>query len=211
MTDAQKLDALTTLVTTPTATFMCPTRRDPILYPNTDGMVSYNCNNVPLVGKLDYAANCGDSINNQADGGPPSLAQATMYTWADMSTMTGVCYQRSEVKTVQITDGTSKTYLFGEKYISPDNYSNGLDDGDNENTYTGYDNDMCRSTNLNYPPLSDTPGFYDTFRFGSAHGGAFNMVFVDGSVHSLPYEIDPELHRRLGNRQDGLSVDLGDN
>jgi hypothetical protein len=35
-------------------------------------------------------------------------------------------------------------------------------------------------------------------------------VFCDGAVRTVRYEIDPELHRRLGNRQDQVAVDLSE-
>ena len=39
---------------------------------------------------------------------------------------TGIVYTGSLVKMSDITDGTSNTYLLGEKYLDPDNYSTGM-------------------------------------------------------------------------------------
>ena len=41
-------------------------------------------------------------------------------------------------------NGTSNTYLLGEKYLDPDNYANGQDMGDNENALMGDNEDICR-------------------------------------------------------------------
>ena len=43
--------------------------------------------------------------------------------------------------------------------------------------------------------------------FGSAHSNGFNMVFCDGSVRAIGYEIDWHVHDYLGNRKDGQAID----
>jgi prepilin-type processing-associated H-X9-DG protein len=58
------------------------------------------------------------------------------------------------------------------------------------------------------PPKQDTPNAVAGYGFGSAHTSGPNMALCDGSVRSVSYSIDPEVHRRLDNRQDGLPIDV---
>ena len=116
-----------------------------------------------------------------------------------------------------ITDGLSNTYLLGEKFLDPDNYFSGNDPGDNENAFTGLNWDLTRSATdpngggyADIPPAQDSPASDVNniqWGFGSAHPGQCSMTFCDGSIHSISYGIDPETHRRLCNRADGLPVD----
>ncbi|MHB1036028.1 MAG: DUF1559 domain-containing protein [Pirellulales bacterium] len=117
----------------------------------------------------------------------------------------GVIFARSEIRPSNIIDGLSNTYLLGEKYIDADHYLDGKTRGDDGNLYMGADpNTCCTADN---PPLMDTPGYCRWYDFGSAHFGSWYAVLCDGSVHSVPYAIDPEIHRRLGKRDDGLPLD----
>lgn len=194
------------------------------------------------VGKSDYAANSGDAKEYAGDNlaRPASYAEAATLDWSpthycDFSDtsrearrnfnhcQTGVMYYRSELKPARILDGTSKTYLVGEKYLHPEAYDCtvttgiGCTWGDNESMYTGYEWDNHRvawgprsefSVEY-YQPRQDTGGFENRGAFGSAHPGSLNMAFCDGSVRSIAYEIDPQTHSRLANRLDGELVQDG--
>jgi prepilin-type N-terminal cleavage/methylation domain-containing protein/prepilin-type processing-associated H-X9-DG protein len=220
-------------VQTPLAMMNCPTRRRSVVYPvNWSGYgysgaahVPWGANAVNTCARGDYAACAGDQQRPWDLGGPDSLPAALTMTrndtWPKVEVAgrssypnvsdpaTGVCYLRSRVTTARITDGTSNTYMLGEKYLNTDCYYLGNDGADNESMYCGYDNDNHRST---YPaathtPMQDRPGATYYERFGSAHAIGCNMVFCDGSVQFISYAIDPETNRRLGNRQDGQMVD----
>jgi prepilin-type processing-associated H-X9-DG protein len=113
----------------------------------------------------------------------------------------GVMFQRSEVSSKHVVDGTSKTYFCGEKYMDSLHYEDGTDTGDNENWSAGFENDTYRGTHG--PPLQDKPGFRDGQFFGSAHASGVNMTWCDGHIEHVSYDIDPLVHKRTGNRMDG--------
>jgi prepilin-type N-terminal cleavage/methylation domain-containing protein/prepilin-type processing-associated H-X9-DG protein len=215
---AAKIAACTQRIQTPLASMICPTRRPAVPFPIGGGATrAFNdANAISVAARTDYAACAGDLSDDQWSGGPADFASAATFTWPPIiGTATGVCYLRSEVTTAMITDGLSNTYMLGEKYLNSDCYFDGSDLADNETMYSGYDNDNQRTTDYaptNSPPIIDTPmqdtaGLTNWEIFGSAHANSCNMSFCDGSVQAISYSIDPETHRRLGNRQDDLPVD----
>ena len=137
---------------------------------------------------------------------------------------TGVVFQRSTVSFNQITDGTSHTYLFGEKNLQVEHYELAGALNDDQSMYNGWDKDNVRSTAItllangtlvtigSYPPAPDTEtpdqkkNQYQ-WAFGGAHSGGWQAVFCDGSVRSLSYDMGLLIHRDLGNRQDGNVID----
>lgn len=199
--------------------FNCPTRRGNNLYFNYH--VYNNCVYHDEAGRGDYSANGGDQAECQDEHplglGPKSLADGDSgaFVWPTNKDMTGICYQRSLVRMNSITDGASKTYLVGERYINPENYFTGHDYSDNSSMFSGFENETIRTTFS--PPKRDTHGDWylvktrfgaSTCAFGSAHADIFQMSFVDGSIRAISYSIDPEVHRCLGNRRDGNVLEL---
>ena len=80
--------------------------------------------------------------------------------------------------------------------------------GDRPSMFAGDSVWTSRWTATWYPPLQDTPGYPDVYAFGSVrYAGGFNMAFCDGSVRSIGYSIDADVHRCLGNRKDGQVID----
>ncbi len=201
-----------------------------------------------LAARNDYAGNGGDYYTDPSTGvqsglspvwsaapsnnatGPASVSEVenppgqmtagarNVFTYI-AGLATGVMYCGSLIKMSDITDGTSNTYLLGEKYLNPDWYTTGQDYGDNESSFIGDNEDVVRWTasSVDYTksppavqylaPLQDTPGNGYRYAFGSAHAVGFQMAFCDGSAQMMNYTIDLETHRRLGNRKDGLPID----
>lgn len=186
---------LAKLVGTPIKFYHCPSRRPARVYPITVQPV--NAASVSMGAKLDYGANCGDG-GNERNGGDPNQAASVNDVFP------GILFDKSKIKLAEITDGTSNTFMVGEKYLSPNAYTTGTDAADNENLYVGFDNDNSRSTGATYfPPRQDTKLLANIQVFGSAHPGGFNVVMCDGSVRVIQYSIDQKSFRYLGNRLDG--------
>jgi prepilin-type processing-associated H-X9-DG protein len=194
---------VTEMVGVPVPTLNCPSRRKGGPYPNS--IINFKYYNyggftAPLMARNDYAANCGDEPVDELPYGPTTLAQGDdpAFPWPDTSVFTGVVFQRSTVRLTDILNGTSNTFLAGDKYLDPDNWTTGNDGADNENMYIGMDNDIQRCTY--YPPQRDQPGLSNGLIFGSNHPSGVNMLYCDGSVQHVSYAVDRNVFRRSGNR-----------
>ncbi|RIK82282.1 MAG: hypothetical protein DCC67_07380 [Planctomycetota bacterium] len=218
ISQAQK-DGARRVIKSPVEVIRCPSRRVQLTYPKpVDGsFYAHNAGSAAggeevIAGRSDYAISCGDRQDNETGSFPGSAdyAAAAKFTWQS-DTMgrkgilsadffTGVSFQRSLVGIKHLTDGTSQTYLVGEKYLNPVDYETGLDGGDNETWCTGFNNDNFRSS-FNVP-LPDTPGVRAEQNFGSAHPVGWFVAWCDGHVSMETYDIDRRVHRGNANRAD---------
>ena len=86
------------------------------------------------------------------------------------------------VRLTNIPDGSSNTILVGEKRMRPDKL--GTAQANDDQGYTaGWDRDEVVWGIQ--PPQQDLPGQNGDYQFGSAHAGAFNALFADGSVRRI--------------------------
>ncbi|MCA9189800.1 MAG: DUF1559 domain-containing protein [Pirellulaceae bacterium] len=224
---AQFEQAFLAAVSTPVTVFNCPSRRAALAYPlvrngdlanNMRACRAPNC----VVARSDYQVNSG-SWSAGEEGGPGSYDAAKTYRWQyenPVYEQNGVSHQRSEVKLAQVEDGTSKTGLFGEKYLNPDYYVDGNDPADDQNIFLGHDRDVNgyfanssaravvnpqNPATLNVlSPRQDRPGVSLNFEFGSAHPAGFYLALCDGSVQMLTYDIDPIPYYNYGGRNDEI-------
>jgi hypothetical protein len=123
----------------PMTIFSCPSRRPPALNPvnptydtivNADSAYSIDPN--PKWYHADYKANGGSKMYQWSmgpaswtDGDDPSPAG---YFQSDGNAINarknnGLCYQHSTVTHADLADGTTHTYLVGEKFLNPEKIS----------------------------------------------------------------------------------------
>lgn len=204
---ADNNDLTARLLATQIPGFNCPSRRSRGPYPHTNTLNAINSASTQRDARCDYAANGGD-IFFDAGTGPATITDIDNHEWSLTTVCTGVIFMRSALSIDDVLDGKSQTYLVGEKYVDPSHYDDGADPGDDSSMFCGHSSDTIRWASGVL--RADQPGFTNQQAFGSAHSGAFNAVFCDGSVRRIKYEVDPETHRRMMNRKDHLVVDVND-
>lgn len=204
---ARKRSALGTAIQIPVEVMYCPSRRPAAAYPAKQWAgKNWNHDSGPLA-RNDYAACVGStSVVSGLVGqySPNSYTDATTYGgWPDPDLYNGVVFIHSEISIRQVTDGTSKTYMVGEKAMNSDAYTANdgvtiIDHGDDQGYLVGHNGDTVRSSSN--PPMPDTPGVNPFEFWGSAHPAVLNMMYADGSVSSISYDIDSEVHKGNGTR-----------
>jgi len=237
LTGAAKRDALTELASTPVTVFYCPSRRPPAAYANADVGLGPNINanfgNPPLLARSDYAANLGPFLRRrtpadpptptgsyvQWGGGPGSLADADngigFMPFNFFEVNQGIAFQRSEINLKHIVDGSSNTFMVGEKFVNPDYFQGGdgssfaeKDIGDDQAAWVSDDLDNNRVADITHLPLQDQPGVDAPYNFGSSHPATFHMSFCDASVRSVSIDVDQDVYRAMGTRNNGETLTL---
>jgi len=207
ITTTQKATAKTRSQT-PLETFNCPSRRQATLSAtsgNSDGSYAYNTDSYQTGFKSDYAGNVGTVYATIT--GPNTMPLAATYSW-NTSSFTGVIFAHSKISLARILDGSSNTFLAGEKCVTTTLAAGTTDRGDNVGPYTGHS--LCNLRvykNGVYPLVSDdTANSASYFCFGSAHASGCNFAFCDGSVHSISYSVDPATVELLANKADNQPI-----
>jgi prepilin-type N-terminal cleavage/methylation domain-containing protein len=218
-----KYEALARLAGTPVSLLYCPSRRLPRATPNTFGPVDhpdfirgdlfwYNAKEAEKLARMDYAANLGDEWLMWFEGPPPDKADAGEgfgkflaidgQTELSFDDANGVVVQRHPFELQEITDGVSKTYFGGEKMMFASHYKTGTGLNDDQSCWNGDDLDTVCSTA--FWPQRDRPKEFGGLGapFGGPHPAGFNMVYCDGSIKLVNFDIDPQVHRVIGVRDD---------
>ena len=116
----------------------------------------------------------------------------------------GIVQRMSRLRSRNISDGLSNTYLLGEKYVAADAYLTGEDAGDSRPLMVGYSSDTVRWGIAT--PYPDSRGISQPTSFGSPHAEGWNAAFADGTVRTVSFTIDASLHRELSRRADAAGV-----
>lgn len=149
-------------------------------------------------------------------GGDPSSAAGDYATSAGTGdvtgfTGTGMFFLNSSVRMRDVTDGTSNTFVIGEKLIRiPSKPTDPTGD------YAQYRFSWHSTRNTTSPVNRNTFLNISTggtslissldCNFGSEHVGGAQFLFADGSVHFISENVNLQLYQRLSDRADGNAV-----
>ena len=175
-------------VRTPIEMLHCPTRREARAYP----LVRQWADRFGETGaRTDYAM-CGGA--------------GEMNTGNNIGVRDeGIWHIGRRIATKHVTDGTSKTYLVGEKAMDSERYATGDDLGDLP-PIVGWGPRRASSNSIvrfgARKPARDGAGSCLTCHdFGSSHRETWNMALGDGSVRAVSYGVDLQVHRAMGSIQ----------
>lgn len=183
---------------TPIPTYICPSRRSPddlVDFDNDDSSTRTPKSAAPG----DYAASAGPFAQYGNDGEKNPRES-------------GVIYTRSEVKLRQVTDGTSKTFLVGERHVIPKGTPTrkGFEDYDRGDTAFLSGDNPWTIFGATAPGFPTSKFDKNIDKFGSDHTGEVcQFVFLDVHVQPINYSISASVLHSLGVIADGQVIPEG--
>jgi prepilin-type N-terminal cleavage/methylation domain-containing protein len=222
-------NAIRQAIETPIAIFFCPTRRSAQTVPLTGSVYRqpqiYGIGQPSVAARNDYVSCSGSIGMNDEPYGPnthkegldclqeniacDAINSGTGFWSATTPNrrLRGITVHPLSklVGMRRVTDGVANTILYAEKYLNKTNVE--TSDTDNDQGWNlGYDRDIMRFTEVT--PKHDLMNVTDHLVFGSAHPDGMHAAMGDGSVHTIIYDIDLQVFRFLGDRNDGKVVDI---
>lgn len=184
------IDRSIVAISTPIATMFCPSRRQPEVVIAADWLTNPSGSGKTFGhAKNDYVAGSLDTATGQPRG-------------------VGPIQQLEPAGISDVKDGTSNTFILGEKRMNVAMLGK-MVANDNEGYTCGWNHDTVRYTNrVHLPDFRDPGGDPGDDRFGSSHSGGVAYGICDGSVRFISFSIDLETFKRLGNKNDGLVVQI---
>ncbi len=118
---------------------------------------------------------------------------------------------RGQLTLLSITDGTSNTFMFGEKHVRPDSLRGKNED---RSIFGGQNNSIRRMAGIDtatgdqrpLSPPDNQNGALANTTFGGPHPGICLFVFCDATVRALPINTDVQTLSYLITRNDGNSI-----
>ena len=188
--------------------YFCPSRRKATAAFSTD---------TPSGGLSACGTSGGKGVSVAATGVPNQYAHGAMICarWVMNTSPLSVADWKGLVRMATIVDGTSNTFLMGDKNVrrttkwgsNEDRTVYGFTNGNNVRRFAGLDlKDGTSQYKLDGYTPAEVIQAIDNRAFGSLHPGIVQFVFCDGITHALKGQTDLVTLGRLAEIDDGQVV-----